>query len=323
MELLGVSDPHASILPVSTDVILAPSKRWISRDSPGGRILARIDDDLQEVFYGACTPFRNILLEKLNHHSSWISSFELASLLGEKDDESLSFDALQFFFDRILKKCPKMNLFVDCGAGWTDEPNELRRIFAAFSSKAALVSIQNDLIGHKDNSFLDRSLSAIESPATIARKLQIVAEVCKDVLIVLRLENNIHGQSMQNIVEYLTELKKLSAPFDLVLFHHKISNIDQMIEFSLAFYDLFTPDIKLAAIPTAYIEAENLFERLHTAHYNVVVIPNYAVRYEYDALLKAYQLLISQDVVTVNRHCSPMQKVIDLIYTKEREDSVE
>jgi 2-methylisocitrate lyase-like PEP mutase family enzyme len=238
-------------------------------------------------------------------------------MFGERDNESLSFDDVWFILERILKTCPEMNVFVDCGTGWGDDPEELERVFTVLRSRVALVSIQNDISGHKDNSFLDRSMSRVESPAAIARKLEIISEACGNVLVVLRLENYICGQSMGEIRRYLTELRNLSAPFDMVLFHQKSSEIHPMLEFAQLFYELFAPDIKLAAIPTAYIETKNLFERLRDAHYNVVVIPNFAARYEYDTLVRVYQQLLAGNVVTVNQGCSPIQTLIDLIYLRK------
>jgi len=234
-----------------------------------------------------------------------------------KQHSSLNFKEVYFFLDKIFKKCPAINLFVDCDTGWSNEENILRNYFQLLASKAAMVSIQNLKIGQKDNSFLSCSVSRIEEPEVVAHRLGVIAEACDNTLITLRLENNIFEYPLTDIIRYLKRIKELNVPFDCLLFHHKTQSITRLIEFSEKFYDLYPEDVKLVSVATAYINTPNLFDRLAKTGYSVVVIPNYSIRCEYSMHHELYENLIKQNFHLVNQDCSSMSDVLKFIYRED------
>ena len=296
-----------------TATLVTAGGRPIAADSPGGRVLRRIQAGEMVTFYGACTPFRARLLEELNHFDAWVSSFELSALLGERDDESIGFAETRFFVGRINRCCPNTNLFVDCDTGWTDDLGALATQFSELADQVAMVSLQNLAHGRKDNSFLLHADTELAEPLVAAAKLGAVAEACPDVLIVLRLENNILGRPLADTVAYVHRLRQAGAPYDMLLLHHRGPEPDPLLDFADAVRSV-DPDTPLAAIATSYLQAPNLLARLHRSGHRVVVIPNYAVRHEYRTTRRVYEQLIAAEYAEVEAGAAGMDDIFQLVY---------
>ena len=308
---------------VTTPLVTAGG-RTIAADSPGGRVLRRIQQGEMVTFYGACTPFRARLLEELNHFDAWVSSFELSALLGERDDESIGFAETRFFVGRIHRCCPNVNLFIDCDTGWTDDPEALATQFAELSDQVAMVSLENLAHGRKDNSFLPHNGSELADPDVVAAKLRTIADVCRNVVIVLRLENNILGRSLAETVRYVRQLRRAGAPYDMLLLHHRGPEPDPLLAFADAVRSV-DQDTPLASIATSYLQSPNLLARLHRSRHRVVVIPNYAIRHEYRTTRRVYEQLIAAEYAEVEAGAAGMDDIFQLVYRPQvaaREPSV-
>lgn len=301
---------------VVSSALVTRGGRSVHPDTPGGQVLSRMQRGELVVFYGACTPFRALLLENLNHFDAWLSSFELSALLGERDDESIGFDETRFFLDRIHRRCPRMNVFVDCDTGWSDDPEALTACFSQLAGKVAMVCIENLVHGQKDNSFLRDNPSRLEQPEAVATKVRCIAGACRDVLVVLRMENNILGQPLAATIRYVRRLMELEAPYDMLLLHHRGADVEPVLAFATAMEEI-DPELPLAVIATSYLHTPNLIGRLRRHRHGALVIPNYAARHEYRCASRVYSRLIAADFAEVEAGAASMDEVIGLVYRAE------
>ena len=297
--------------------IRAPSNRWIRPGTPGHRVLSRLKSGEQIVCFGACTPFRNIILEELGIHDSWISSFELSALLGERDDESIGFEENAFFINRIVAKCPGMNMFVDCDTGWGGDESEMELSFSKLSGKVAMVVIENVAPGRKDNSFRFTHADVLATPEETASRLACLGRSCDDVLIALRLENYVCGLDLYQTLDYAKQVVDAGGVFDSLIFHNTQQDIEPVLEFSRLFRAEFGDDKLLTCIPTAYIQTKNLLRTLVDSHYQIVVIPNFSVRSELQTHSELYSRLANGLLHEVDEASVRMSAVIDLVYSRD------
>jgi 2-methylisocitrate lyase-like PEP mutase family enzyme len=312
-----VGSPASDDRPIEREMrLLAASGRLIRPGSPGGRVLQRLQAGHQLVFLGACTPFRNLILRDLGHHDAWFSSFELSALLGERDDESIGFREFRFFVDRIHRRCPEINIFMDCDTGWSDDPAELHDMFSQLAGSVAMVSIENILPGHKDNSFISSAEHHLASPEQMAARLEIIAAASTDTLITLRLENNVLGRPLQETLRYVRRLQELDAPFDCLLLHHKQRDVAPLIDFAREVARIDGSRACLVCVATAFMTELDLLNQLAGADFQVVVVPNYSTRYELSATRELYRALLEQEFEQVEQRAVGMGAVFDLIYGK-------
>jgi len=294
-------------------VLISPGGRKIESETPGGELLQSIISSGQVLAYGGGTPYRALLLEQMGLDTVWVSSFELSALLGEKDDESIGFSEVDFFVDRVSKKCPNAKMIIDCDTGWTNDGQLLAQYFRSWRSTVAAVVVQNLKTGLKENSFLSLDENCLESHETIAQKVNIIGKECSNALVCLRIENLIVGQSVDAAIDYVCKVWELGGNFDVVVVHNKLNTLKPLEDFSKKFYEVMPKDVLLMAIPTAYIEEVDLLERLKIANYQLVVLANYAVRGEYEMLLGHYGQLAKGKYKEVNGSVAPMSDIFNLV----------
>jgi 2-aminoethylphosphonate-pyruvate transaminase len=291
-----------------------PSGRPIAPQTPAYRVWERIRGGERLCFIGAATPFRARILRRLGHSDVWLSSFEIAALLGERDDESIDDAEIGFFFRRIRRQHPELNLFVDCDTGWTEDSELCRAKFSRFAAGAALVCVQNLRHGEKDNSFRGvRAGSLLDAEAT-ARRLRAVAAGCSDCLVALRIENAVAGQGPAEIARYLRAVRDAAAPVDLLLIHQTRPDLDALDALVPHVREALGGDVPLATVATAYARTPRALEALAEKGFAVVVVPNFAVRCELRALEDAYRRLAAGELALVEAAAEPMAAVFDLVY---------
>src|SRR5688572_25464680 len=155
--------------------------------TPAERVRARIENGESLIVLGACTPFHARLLREIAHDDIWLGSFELSTLLGVPDNESLRFPDIRYFTERILACVPEANVFLDCDTGWDADLSALAKSFGWLSGRVAMVVVQNLRVGSKVNSFLLQGAHRIVPPPEMAERLRTIGDACPRSLVALRL----------------------------------------------------------------------------------------------------------------------------------------
>jgi len=267
--------------------------RMVAKSSPGARLLALLQEQHTVLALGAATPSRVLLLRELDVPVAWVSRLELSALLGESEAKSIDVETVNFFLSRIHAACPEVSLVVDCDAAWFDEPQRMACAFSRWSSRVAAVCIEN-------RTPRDMSRTILEDPSRLARRLKLIAELSKDMLVCLRLENLIAGQSVAESLDYLAAVKEAGGRFELVIPSVDRAEPTQLKLFADLFRKRFGADVTLMSIFPAS-QSPDLFRSLGEWGYRLVAIPDVAARQEYRALKDCYRRLAAGDFAETDR----------------------
>ena len=268
---------------------------------------------------GASTPFRSLILEQAKGQYGWISSFEVSSMLGENDDESIGFEEIDFFVSRIQRRCPSLRLIIDCDTCWSDDPSLIEKTFVRWRHAAALV-MQNVEPSSKVNSFRENNMSKLHPPSIVAEKLKALCRACPESLIVIRLENLILGEDIEDAVSYLKEVLAKGAPVHGVSLHSKTGDVGQQERFLQRLVEELSNAPLLFLISTAFPKDPMLLSRTGA---RVIIHPNYVLRAEAFVAEQIYSGILSNDFSMIDRTCVPVPKVFSIIDNSSSENRVD